>query len=442
MKSIAEFRCTACDHRALKWQGRCDRCGEWGTVAEIGDDATLAAVARPITEIDIESAPRTTTGFDEVDRVVGGGLVAGSTLLVGGDPGIGKSTLMTMLAYRLAARGEPVLYVTGEESAAQVRLRAMRVGALDERLHLLATDDLGAILGAIEATAPAVCIVDSVQTVHCSDVAGVAGTVTQVRAATAALTSATKHRGTTLFLIGHVTKDGSLAGPRTLEHAVDVVLNFDGDRYQSFRMLRALKNRFGAAGEVAVLEMAEDGLVEVPNPSHRFLRGRQRDAAGSVIAPAIVGSRPFLIELQALVAPAPHGAPRRALTGVDPKRTQLVLAILERTAGHALASQDVYVNAVGGLHVDEPAADLPLALAVASAASGRAVAPDLVALGELGLMGEVRDVARLDVRLAEAARFGCRRALVPPDSAKRGPVGVELAAVSSLAEALDLAGVA
>jgi len=447
------FFCSKCETALPKWHGRCPSCDEWGTVLETA--ASVAGARRragafdrvtplPITRVKTDRETRVASGFEEVDRVLGGGLVAGSTVLVGGEPGIGKSTLMTMLGHRLAAGGRTVLYVTGEESAAQVRLRADRLEALDERLFLLAETDLESIAGHAETLAPAVCILDSIQTIDCPRLGGGPGTVTQVREAAHRLVRIAKARDMALFLIGHVTKDGTLAGPRTLEHLVDVVLAFEGDRHHAFRLLRGVKNRFGAAGEVAVFEMGGRGLAQVTNPSMLLLRGRSRNEPGSVVAPVIIGTRPFLVEVQALTVPAPHGNPRRVVTGLDPRRAQLVLAILERRCGLDLAGSDVYLNVVGGIRVDEPAADVCLALALASAHTETAVPHDWVAVGELGLMGEVRAVPRLDGRMAEAARLGFTRALLPAD-ANKGVEGripsLEARAVATLAQALEVVGV-
>jgi len=453
MATKTGFLCSGCNTRLPKWQGQCPRCGEWGTVAEQAQPGGASRRRRdltrnppqPITHVGAEQEARVATGFPEVDRVLGGGLVIGSAVLVGGDPGIGKSTLMTLLGHRLAAGGRTVLYVTGEESVAQVRMRADRLEALDDRLLLLAETDLHVISGHLEDTAAAVCILDSIQTIHCPDLPGGPGTVTQVREAAIRLVRLAKARDVALFFVGHVTKDGSLAGPRTLEHIVDVVLSFDGDRHHAFRLLRGIKNRFGAAGEVAVLEMSGRGLTEVTNPSVLFLRGRRPDEPGSVVAPAVIGTRTFLVEVQALAVPAPHGTPRRVISGLDSRRAQLVLAILERRGGFDLGAQDVYVNVVGGIQVEEPAADLTLALALASALRDTPVRGDLVVAGELGLMGEVRAVPRLDVRLTEAARLGFARAVVPAGTAsvdeQERIEGLEIEVVANLAEALEATGV-
>ena len=445
------FLCSHCGAEHPKWQGKCPTCGEWGSVVEHraaagGSRARRGQRSPPparITEIRTEQETRLATGFEEVDRVLGGGLVTDSAVLIGGEPGIGKSTLMTMLGYRLARTGHTVLYITGEESLSQVRLRAERLEALDERFWLAAETDLHTLLGHVEQTAPSVCIVDSIQTVHCPEVNGGPGTVTQVRETAGRLVACTKAHGIALLLVGHVTKDGSLAGPRTLEHLVDVVLSFDGDRHHAFRLLRGLKNRFGAADEVAVMEMDDRGLHEVTNPSVLFLRGRSQDEPGSVVSPAIIGTRTFLVEVQALAVSAAYGAPRRIISGLDTRRAQLVLAILERRGGFNLSAQDVYMNVVGGIQVEEPAADLAMALALASTLAEQAVPGDTVVLGELGLMGEIRSVPRIPARLSEAARLGFTRALVPADGMDRPPrvPGLEITTVSHLTEALEVAHV-
>lgn len=452
-KNRPPFLCTSCAATLPKWQGQCPQCEEWGTVAEApaagarGGGRGILATARPavpITEVGAVEGERRSTGFSEVDRVLGGGLVEGSAVVVGGEPGIGKSTLMTMIAHRMAAAGAKALYVTGEESAAQVRLRAERLGALHDGLLLAAETDQAAIAAHIDSERPAICILDSIQTVHDPDLGGGAGTVTQVREAANRLVALGKQVGTALFLVGHVTKEGSLAGPRTLEHLVDVVLSFDGDRHHAFRLLRGLKNRFGPAGEAAVFEMGAEGLAEITNPSVLFLRGRGADAPGSVVTPAVVGTRTFLVEVQALTVPT-QGSPRRVLAGLDPRRAQLVLAILERHGGLHLAGLDVFANVVGGLQAEEPAVDLAAALAIASAFTERPVPGDLVAAGELGLMGETRAVPRLATRLQEAARLGFKRAVVPADAAGPGRMpavdGLELLPAANLAEALEAADV-
>jgi len=450
---MAQFNCSNCNTAHLKWQGCCPNCGEWGTVVECEAPRRDSRKPRsmeenppvPITQVSLDEEERIATGFTEVDRVLGGGLVAGSAVLVGGDPGIGKSTLMTMLGHRIATSGRRVLYVTGEESVAQVRLRATRLDALHEAFFLLSETGLEAVALHLKATSPAVCILDSIQTINCQDVSGGPGSIAQVREAAHHLVGLAKAQGMALFLIGHVTKDGALAGPRTLEHLVDVVLSFDGDRFQSFRLLRGVKNRYGAADEVAVLDMGARGLQEVTNPSVLFLRGRTLDEPGSAVVPAIIGTRTFLVEIQALALQATQGMPRRVITGVDPRRTQLVLAILERRGGFSLAALDAYVNAVGGINVEEPAVDLPMALALASAVTETPVPGDLVAAGELGLMGEVRAVPRLDIRLAEAARLGFKRAVVPAGASDvhdlKSMQGLEIETVSRLDQALEVAGV-
>ena len=378
--------------------------------------AARAAAPKPVPlrEVKAERSQRLSTGIAELDRVLGGGLVPGSLVLLGGAPGIGKSTLAGMALANIAAEGESTLYVSGEESAAQVRRRAERLGEDALSVPMLAEPSLDAVLAAIEAERPAACVIDSVQTLAIPESAP--GSVGAIREATTALLEAAKRLDVTLILIGHVTKEGSLAGPRALEHLVDCVLHFEGERERTFRTVRALKNRFGATSEVGVFEMRQGGLVEVADPSSRFV-GEARPAPGSVVLCSMEGTRPVLVELQALVAPTEIVPPRRTATGVDRNRLALVLAVLSRHAGMSLSSADVFVNVAGGLRVDEPGADLAIALAVASAHSGRALETDgkpLACFGEVGLTGEVRYVAHADRRVAEARKFGLGRVLGPP----------------------------
>jgi DNA repair protein RadA/Sms len=368
----------------------------------------------PLRDVRAERSERLETGIAELDRVLGGGLVPGSLVLLGGAPGIGKSTLAGMALANLASSGEPVLYVSGEESAAQVRRRAERLGEAALSVPMLAEPSLESVLGALESERPAACVIDSVQTLAVPDSAP--GSVGAVREATSALLETAKRLDITLILIGHVTKEGSLAGPRALEHLVDCVLHFEGERERTFRTLRALKNRFGATSEVGVFEMRQGGLVEVVDPSARFA-GEAQPAAGSVVLCSMEGTRPLLVEVQALVAPTEIVPPRRTATGVDRNRLALVLAVLTRHAGISLSAADVFVNVAGGIRVDEPGADLAIALAVASAHSGRALEADgkpLACFGELGLTGEVRYVAHADRRVAEAKKFGLNDVLGPP----------------------------
>jgi DNA repair protein RadA/Sms len=432
----------------LTWTGQCPGCGAWNTLEEAaprraasrrGSPAPQPGTPRPVPlrEVKAERSERLETGIAELDRVLGGGLVPGSLVLLGGSPGIGKSTVAAMALANLAASGTDVLYVSGEESAAQVRRRAERLGEAALSVPMLAEPSLDAVLGAVEAHRPAVCVIDSVQTLAVPDSAP--GGVAAVREATSALLESAKRLEVTMVLIGHVTKEGSLAGPRALEHLVDCVLHFEGERERSFRTLRALKNRFGATSEVGVFEMREGGLVEVVDPSARFV-GEARREAGSVVLCSMEGTRPLLVEVQALVAPTEIEPPRRTATGVDRNRLALVLAVLARHAGVSLSSADVFVNVAGGIRVEEPGADLAVALAIASAHSGHALwsgERPLACFGELGLTGEIRYVAHADRRVAEARKFGLAKVLGPP--AGDDPVD-GLSGAETLAEALRAAG--
>jgi DNA repair protein RadA/Sms len=425
-KSRSVFRCNACGGAAPQWVGRCPACGAWDTLVEerarpatrgAGGLARVPGVppspARPICELDgVEAAPAP-TGIAELDRVLGGGLVPGSVTLVGGEPGIGKSTLLLQLAARVAEGGRRVLYVSAEESRQQVRLRAVRLGAMAPALYLAADSTVADIVAHLDAVEPELAIVDSIQTVHDPERDSAPGSVTQVRECAHALVAEAKARGLAVVIVGHVTKDGHLAGPRVLEHVVDTVLAFEGDRHHGLRLLRAVKHRFGATDEVGVFEMTGAGLAAVADPSELFLADRRPGIAGSVVVPTIDGHRPLLVEVQALVAPGAPGSPRRAAQGVDSGRLAVLLAVVQQRLDIPLATQEVYAVAVGGVRVAEPGADLGIALALVSSANKRAVPPDVAVFGEIGLAGELRQVGHADRRLAEAARLGFRTAVVP-----------------------------
>jgi DNA repair protein RadA/Sms len=446
------FHCTSCGDSTPKWLGKCPACGAWNTLVEdtaptvkrgspLRRSSIADGAARPITEVSTTDAPRLLLEMGELDRVLGGGLVKGALVLVGGEPGIGKSTLLLGIAGRLASRGSTVLYVSGEESAPQTRMRAERIGALKENILLLCETDLARIESVVEKTAPAALIVDSVQTMTDPLVDSVAGSVSQVRAVCARLLDIAKQRGIAIFLVGHVTKDGAIAGPKTLEHMVDTVLSFESARGGPYRMLRSTKNRFGSTHELAVFEMRSEGLVPVDNPSAVFLAERPKGRPGSAVAAAIEGTRPLLVEIQALCVDAPFGSPRRTTLGVDSTRTALLSAVLDRRCGLSLAGMDLFVNVAGGISLEETAADLPVALAIASSLRGVPIDAGLVCFGEVGLGGEIRGVVRPDERLQEAQKLGFTRALVPLFGSDRirPPAGIALLPVSSLEEAIDTA---
>src|SRR4051794_2820418 len=415
------FVCTQCGHESAKWHGRCPGCEEWNTLVEekpaspAPSRRSRTAAIKPVALADIQAPAvrRLRTGIGEFDRVLGGGLVPGSLVLIGGAPGIGKSTLTGDALGRLAGAGNRVLYVSGEESAAQVKLRAERLGADALKVPIVAETDLDLVEATLEAERPDVCVVDSVQTLYSNGMTGAAGSVGQVREVAGRLMRVAKERGVAVLLVGHVTKEGALAGPRVLEHLVDCVLQFEGERERTYRTLRALKNRFGSTNEVGVFEMRDSGLVEVADASARFVEEATR-APGSVVLCAMEGSRPLLVEVQALVAPTSLVPPRRVSNGVDRNRLALVLAVLSRHAGLQLGSSDVFVSVAGGVRVEEPGADLAIALAVASAARGVALEDSqgrpVAAFGEIGLTGELRYVSHADRRAAEAAKFGLQPA--------------------------------
>ncbi|MFI5289217.1 MAG: DNA repair protein RadA, partial [Polyangia bacterium] len=443
-KLKSQFVCQACGFSAVKWLGRCTECGEYGTLVEeslsSAQPAGALSSARPtsISEVRTDDAPRLPTGSAELDRVLGGGLVPGSLVLLGGDPGIGKSTLLLQALDGVARSGKRVLYVSGEESVQQTALRAERLGARSASLMVLAETQLEKILEQAEAMKPAVLAVDSVQTVHTAQLESVPGSLGQVREAAGRLLTFAKTRHVPVILVGHVTKDGALAGPKTLEHVVDAVLYFEGERTQHYRVLRTTKNRFGSTNEIGVFEMRQGGLAEVPNPSALFLAERPMGAPGSVVVASVEGSRPILVEIQALVASS-AGVPRRTALGIDPNRVSLLLAVIERRCGIDVLGQDVFVNVAGGVRLSEPAADLGLLAAVASSARGRAVDAHTLCFGEVGLAGEVRAVGRAELRLAEAAKLGFRRCILPELTRSRlaGPTELELIGVRDVSTALD-----
>lgn len=445
-KTRTVHRCTACGWATPKWSGRCDGCGEWNSlVEELDVRDTPSSLAPPtssptrIAEVTDFGAVAHPTGLDEVDRVLGGGFVPGSVTLVGGEPGIGKSTLLLQLVGATAAQGSVSLYVSGEESAGQVKARADRLGAIHDHLWLVAETALPHILDHLDTIKPDVVVIDSVQTLHDPAIASAPGSVAQVRECANRLVGHAKRHGTTVLLVGHVTKEGTLAGPRVLEHVVDTVLEFDGDRHHGLRLLRASKHRFGATTEVGLLQMDRAGLSAVADPSGLFLADRVTGISGSAVVPTVDGNRPLLVEVQALVAESSLNNPRRSAQGVDSGRLAMLIAVLERRCGLQIAKNDVYALAVGGARVYDPGADTALALAIASSLSGHPLGDDVVAVGEVGLGGELRQVGHLDRRLNEAARMGFRRAIVPHGTAV-AIEGLEILQAPTLRAAVALAG--
>jgi DNA repair protein RadA/Sms len=429
-KAAVLFACSECGTSTARWFGRCPGCGEFNTlveerVAQPGGKGKAGGGARPLlrlVEVDAEEAERIPTGVAELDRVLGGGLVPASLVLVGGEPGVGKSTLLlsALAAMSLERRA---LLVTGEESVAQVKLRAARLGGA-ERVEILAETELDTVCATLEQERPAVCVIDSVQTLYSTEIGSAPGSVAQVRESASRLLRVAKESGVATFLVGHVTKDGSVAGPRVLEHLVDCVLQFEGDRYREHRVLRAVKNRFGSTNELGVFEMTGSGLVGVPDPSRLFGR-REPGEVGAAVACALEGTRPILLEIQALVAPTDLAMPRRVATGVDPKRLAMIVAVLSRHAGLPLGQADVFVNVAGGVRIDEPGADLAVALAIASAARSVAVRDGLAAFGEIGLTGRLRPATQAERRLQECAKLGHGAVLAPEGTQGQGVVAVE-----------------
>lgn len=447
MKTKTIFYCRECGASAPRWLGRCPACGLWNTLEEAvpgpsaGYPPEAGTAPVPLSDAAPGDELRISSGIGEFDRVVGGGLVPGSVVLLGGDPGIGKSTLLLAVSHRISCLGGIVLYVTGEESVRQVHLRACRLGTMSERLLILAETRLTRIEDCLADTAPVLAVIDSVQTMACEEVASPAGSVSQVREAASRLAKLAKSRNITVFLVGHVTKEGNLAGPKMLEHMVDTVLYFEGDRYHTNRILRVAKNRFGSTNDIGIFQMGADGLSEVTNPSALFLTPHGAEAvAGAVVVPVLEGSRPLLVEIQALVTPGGFGTPRRVTTGVDYSRMVMVMAVLEKRLGLGLSGMDAYVSAVGGVHLEEPPVDLGMAVALASSFREACVSRTLAVMGEIGLTGEVRAVAGIRQRVLEAGRLGFDTLVLPEANRPelgRGESGVIF--VATVAQAIDAA---
>lgn len=455
-KLKTKYVCQDCGSEQPRWMGKCPECSAWNSLVEeaVAPAApaggkiaaqtlhSLARAAAPtrLKDVSLKNEERFSTGLGELDRVLGGGIVPGSLVLLGGDPGIGKSTLLLQVAQRLAGGGRKVLYVSGEESARQLRMRAGRLGADNDDLYVLAETDLQVIAATLSQSKPEWAVIDSIQAIYDPDLNSAPGSVSQVRSATGTLMRLAKDQGVSLCIVGHVTKEGTLAGPRVLEHMVDTVLYFEGDRFKSYRLVRAVKNRFGSTNEVGLFEMHEAGLIEVLNPSAVFLAERTKETTGSAVVATMEGTRPLLVEIQALVSPSTLASPRRAATGIEHNRMVQILAVLEKRVGLPLSKFDVYVNVVGGLSIEEPAGDLGVALAVASSMRDVALQPEAIVLGEVGLNGEVRGINGLEARLKEASKLGFTKAIVPAhsldDKTLRLPKGLEVVGVNRLYDAI------
>lgn len=450
------FFCQNCGHEESKWLGQCPACKEWNTFVEekvtVSRGSTSAAseagkerVSKVVTlsSVSVEEDERIRTGIAELDRVLGGGIVQGSLVLVGGDPGIGKSTLLLQVCQRLSDAGKNVLYISGEESGKQIKLRANRMGTFSEHLYLLCETNLELIRQTIERQKPDMVVIDSIQTMYNEEVSSAPGSVSQVRESTNILMQLAKGMNISIFIVGHVTKEGTVAGPRVLEHMVDTVLYFEGDRHASYRILRGVKNRFGSTNEIGVFEMRKEGLVEVENPSEFMLSGRPEHASGSVVACAMEGTRPILMEIQALVCRSNFGMPRRTAAGLDYNRVNLLMAVLEKRAGLPLSNYDAYVNIAGGIRMNEPAADLGIVMAIASSYKNRPVPEDAIVFGEVGLSGEVRAVTMPEQRVAEARKLGFKTCIIPEVSLKAlgtsdEKLGIRVVGVRSVNQVIDM----
>jgi DNA repair protein RadA/Sms len=451
-KAKTSYVCQQCGYVSPGFLGRCPNCSTWGSIVETIEDrrtgstsgSRIRATARaqPLSSVGSAAIDRISVPIEELNRVLGGGLVGGSLVLIGGDPGIGKSTLVLQTAAALAGKVGTVLYVSAEESAQQIRLRADRLGLPQDDLWVLSETNLVEVLAAADEHTPGMLIVDSIQTVFLDELTSAAGSVSQVRECTARLMQWAKPRNVPVLIIGHVTKEGTIAGPRVLEHMVDAVLYLEGERFHQYRILRAVKNRFGSTDEVGVFEMADAGMREVRNPSEAFLEERNRSASGSTVAVTMEGTRPILVEVQALTTSTAFGLPRRSANGLEANRLQLLVAVLQKRVGLSLGSQDIYANVVGGLKIAEPAADLAVALAIGSSFRERQVDPGTVAVGEIGLSGELRSVNQLDRRVNEARRLGFSRVIVPTAPGRRAqslPDGIEIVRAGTVAEAMEAA---
>lgn len=446
-KSI--YFCQNCGHEESKWLGQCPMCREWNTFVEEKVTVSKGTAAKnsvreaevvTLSSVSTDQEDRMQTEIEELDRVLGGGVVPGSLVLVGGDPGIGKSTLLLQVCKRLSDQGRKVLYISGEESLKQIKLRANRMGTFSDHLLLLCETNLETIRQVIEREHPAVAVIDSIQTMYSEEVTAAPGSVSQVREATNTLMQIAKGLNITIFIVGHVTKEGTVAGPRVLEHMVDTVLYFEGDRHASYRILRGVKNRFGSTNEIGVFEMRETGLEEVPNPSEYMLNGRPEDASGSVVACSMEGTRPILMEIQALVCRSNFGMPRRTATGTDYNRVNLLMAVLEKRVGLPLSNYDAYINIAGGIRMNEPAIDLGIVMAIVSSYKNQSISPGTIVFGEVGLSGEVRAVSMPEQRVAEARKLGFKTCIMPQVSKDmlKKIEGIEVIGVKSVNQAMNL----
>lgn len=451
-KKKTKFVCQDCGYESPKWMGKCPGCGAWNTLVEEMEAPVSSrrvvfatgmqsevAKPRPITNVETINEARITTKFQELNRVLGGGIVDGSLVLIGGDPGIGKSTLLLQVSSQLAESSYQVLYISGEESQKQIKLRADRLQVSSDNLYVYSETDLQRIVLHVEEMSPSFVVIDSIQTIYLPEVTSAPGSVSQVRECTAELMKLAKIKGIPIFIVGHVTKEGNIAGPRMLEHMVDAVLYFEGERHHTYRILRAVKNRFGSTNEIGIFEMKELGLQEVLNPSEIFLEERPVGVAGSIVVASMEGTRPVLVEIQALISPTSFGNPRRMATGMDHNRVSLIMAVLEKRAGMLLQNQDAYLKVAGGLKLDEPAIDLAVALSIASSFRDKATSPTDAVIGEVGLTGEIRRVSRIDQRVQEAAKLGFKRAIIPMKNIGGWtiPEGIEVVGVSNIGEALQ-----
>lgn len=451
-KRKTKFVCQACGYESAKWMGKCPGCNSWNTLVEeveitggknghqTGLDTKQASKPERITAIASQKEPRVTTSLKEFNRVLGGGIVPGSLVLIGGDPGIGKSTLLLQISAQLAEKDLQVLYISGEESARQTKLRADRLGITADSLYVLSETNLFDISNQIEKISPSLVVIDSIQTIFREEVTSAPGSVSQVRECTSELMKIAKTNSIPIFIVGHVTKEGAIAGPRMLEHMVDAVLYFEGERHHTYRILRSVKNRFGSTNEMGIFEMKEAGLREVLNPSEIFLEERSRGASGSTVVASMEGTRPVLVEIQALISPSSFGNPRRMATGVDANRVPLLMAVLEKRVGLMLQNQDAYIKVAGGVKLDEPAIDLAIAVAIASSFRDQSTKPDDIFIGEVGLTGEVRRVSRIEQRVREAAKLGFKRVICPDNNLDgwTAPSSIEVIGVKSVEETLEV----